>query len=642
MKKVIALALSAVLALGCLAGCSGNGEPVAAGSTIKIGVLAPLTGTNAMKKVIALALSAVLALGCLAGCSGNGEPVAAGSTIKIGVLAPLTGTNAEYGKGFEVGTQMAVDRINAAGGINGRTLEGSTIKIGVLAPLTGTNAEYGKGFEVGTQMAVDRINAAGGINGRTLELEVKDSKGDQKESSDLCRMFADDQEVMAIIGDFASGACMAINGRTLELEVKDSKGDQKESSDLCRMFADDQEVMAIIGDFASGACMANAPIVDEAGVVQLSPTASNPDYAGMSEYCFSIMGRQDGEAPFYAKYIVVQLSPTASNPDYAGMSEYCFSIMGRQDGEAPFYAKYILNRYMGVKKLGVIYINSDWGKSCFENFKAQCDVEGLEIVEAVNYVQDEKDFSSLITKLKAANPDVVCIMDQGAVPQVINQIRGSGWTDIPITKLKAANPDVVCIMDQGAVPQVINQIRGSGWTDIPITTLGPGTSQQLIDLCGENAEGLLLTSPFFFDPDDADLVAWKDEFVQKAGFEPTIHPVCAYDCVNLLAEAIKACGDNVTRQNIRDNLAKVELEGVSGPVCAYDCVNLLAEAIKACGDNVTRQNIRDNLAKVELEGVSGPLKFNEAGDITRQYLICGVENGQYVIKEDFEYSKDGI
>lgn len=387
-----------------------------------------------MKKLLALALSAVLALGALAGCSSQPSTVEAGSTIKIGVLAPLTGTNAEYGKGFEVGTQMAVDRINEAGGVN---------------------------------------------------------------------------------------------GHKLELVVKDSKGDQKESSDLCRMFADDQEIMAIIGDFTSGACMANAPIVDEAGIVQLSPTASNPDYAGMSDYCFSIMGRQDGEAPFYAKYI--------------------------------------LNKYMGVKKLGVIYINSDWGKSCYDNFKAQCDVEGLEIVEAVNYVQDEKDFSSLITKLKAADPDVICIMDQGAVPQVINQIRGSGWTDIPIT------------------------------------TLGPGTSEQLIDLCGENAEGLLLTSPFFFDPDDAELTAWKEEFVQKAGFEPTIHPVCA-----------------------------------------FDCVNLLAEAIKGCGDDITRQNIRDNLAKVELEGVSGPLKFNEAGDITRQYLICGVENGQYVVKEGFDYSEEGI
>lgn len=385
-----------------------------------------------MKKLLAIALCAVSMLGIFAGCGEKQEAAADSNVIKLGVLAPLTGTNAEYGKGFEVATQMAVDKINAEGGVN---------------------------------------------------------------------------------------------GRTLELVIKDSKGDQKESSDLARMFADDEEIMAIIGDFTSGACMANAPIVDEAQIVQLSPTASNPDYAGLSDYCFGIMGRQDGEAPFYAKYI--------------------------------------LNKYMGVKKLGVIYINSDWGQSCFENFKAQCDIEGLEIVEAVNYVQDEKDFSSLITKLKAADPEVICIMDQGAVPQVINQIRGSGWTDIPLT------------------------------------TLGPGTSQQLLDLCGENAEGLLLTSPFFFDPEDAELTEWKDEFVSKAGFEPTIHPVCAYDCVYLLAEAIEACGDDVTRVNIRDNLANVEMEGVSGPI-----------------------------------------KFNETGDITRQYLICGVENGEYVVKEGFDYSAE--
>lgn len=355
--------------------------------------------------------------------------------------------------------------------------EASTIKIGVLAPLTGTNAEYGTGFQVGTQMAVDKINAAGGVNGHMLELEIKDSKGDTKESSDLARMLADDEEIMAIIGDFTSSACMA-----------------------------------------------NAPIVDEAGIVQLSPTASNPDYAGLSDYCFSIMGRQDGEAPFFAKYI--------------------------------------LGKYMGVSKVGVIYINSDWGASCYENFSKQCEEEGIDIVESVSYVQDEKDFSSLITKLKAADPEVVCILDQGAVPQIINQIRSTGW-------------------------------------DVQLTTLGPGTSAQLLDLCGENAEGLLLTSPFFFDPDDAELMEWKDEFVEKAGFEPTVHPACAYDCVYLLAEAIKACGDDITRQNIRDNLAKVDYTGVTGPI-----------------------------------------KFNENGDITRQYLICGVEDGQYVIKEGFDYSAE--
>ena len=226
------------------------------------------------------------------------------------------------------------------GGGSEEAVVGDTLTIGVLAPLTGVNAEYGKGFEIATQMAADKINAEGGVNGRKIEFVVKDSKGDQKESSDLARQFVDDKKILAIIGDFTSGACMA-----------------------------------------------NAPIVDEAGMVQLSPTASNPDYAGMSDYCFSIMGRQDGEAPFYARYI--------------------------------------LGRYLGAKKLGVIYINSDWGKSAYDNFAKQAEKDGLEIVEAVSYVQDEKDFSSLITKLRAANPDTICIMDQGEVPQIINQIRRS-------------------------------------------------------------------------------------------------------------------------------------------------------------------------------------------------------------------------
>jgi branched-chain amino acid transport system substrate-binding protein len=317
-----------------------------------------------------------------------------------------------------------------------------------------------------------------------------------------------------------------VNGYTLELVVRDSKGDQKESSDLARQFADNDEIYAILGDFTSGACMANAPIVDEAGIVQLSPTASNPNYAGLSPYCFSIMGRQDGEAPFYAKYII--------------------------------------QKYMGLKNVGVIYINSDWGQSCYDNFKQEADRIGVNILKTVNYVQDERDFSSLITSLRST-PGI----------------------------------EAVCIMDQGAVPLVINQIRGSGW-NIPITTLGPGTSDQLIQLAGRNAEGLLLTSPFFFDEADAELIKWRDEFAAKAGYMPSIHPVCAYDTVNLIAEAIKASGSNP----------------------------------------VTRKSIRDNLAKVEMVGVTGPIKFNVDGDITRAYMICGVENGKYVVKEGFDYSNN--
>jgi len=350
-----------------------------------------------------------------------------------------------------------------------------TYKIGVLAPITGTNAEYGKGFQVASQMAADEINA----------------KGKMK----------------------------------IVLDVKDSKADTKESADLARQFGDDKNTLAIVGDFTSSCCMANAPIVDEAGIVQLSPTASSPQYAAMSKYCFSIMGRQDGEAPFFSTYL--------------------------------------LKKYAKAKNIAVIWINSDWGKSAFENFSKQAQKDGLNIVANANYTADEVDYSSAISKLRAAKPDHLVIMDQGAVPAIINQIV-------------AAN-----------------------WKDVKITALGPGTSPQILNLAGKNAEGLLLSTPFMITPEDKKASKWADEFTKKAGFAPTVHPACAYDCIYLLAAAIEKSGDKVTRDSVRDNLQNLE----------------------------------------NFVGITGPIKFNKDGDITRKYLIAGIKDGKYVKETDYDFAK---
>jgi branched-chain amino acid transport system substrate-binding protein len=355
------------------------------------------------------------------------------------------------------------------------TSDVKTYKIGVLAPITGTNAEYGKGFEIATKMAADKINA----------------KGEMK----------------------------------IEFVVKDSKGDTKESADLARQFGDDENIMAIIGDFTSSCCMANAPIIDDAGIVQLSPTASNPLYASMSKYAFSIMGRQDGEAPFFSTYL--------------------------------------LKKYANAKNIGVIWVNSDWGKSAHDNFIKQAVIDGLNVVADVNYVADEKDFSSAIAKLRSAKPDHIVIMDQGAVPTIINQIAQASWKDVKIT------------------------------------TLGPGTSPQILNLSGKNAEGLLLTTPFFIDDSNKQAKEWSDAFTKLAGFAPTVHPAVAYDCVYLLESAIKNSGDKVTRDSIRDNL----------------------------------QNLKG------FEGLTGPIEFNKDGDITRKYLIIEIENGTFVKKSEYDYIK---
>ena len=74
-----------------------------------------------MKKVVSVAMAMVLALGCLTGCGGSSS--SRGDVFKIGGIGPLTGGAASYGDAVKKGAQIAVDEINAAGGINGVRVE---------------------------------------------------------------------------------------------------------------------------------------------------------------------------------------------------------------------------------------------------------------------------------------------------------------------------------------------------------------------------------------------------------------------------------------------------------------------------------------------------------------------------------------
>lgn len=77
-----------------------------------------------MKKIVSLLLVAALAVTGLVGCGGNNESKNTGENVfKIGGSGPLTGGAAAYGDAVNKGAQIAVDEINAAGGINGVKIE---------------------------------------------------------------------------------------------------------------------------------------------------------------------------------------------------------------------------------------------------------------------------------------------------------------------------------------------------------------------------------------------------------------------------------------------------------------------------------------------------------------------------------------
>lgn len=83
------------------------------------------------------------------------------------------------------------------------------ILIGLTAPLTGDYAEYGGVFKNSSELAIEKINAAGGINGKKLRLVPMDSKADPKEAANIAQKFVSDPNVWAVIGDFTSTAALA-------------------------------------------------------------------------------------------------------------------------------------------------------------------------------------------------------------------------------------------------------------------------------------------------------------------------------------------------------------------------------------------------------------------------------------------------
>jgi branched-chain amino acid transport system substrate-binding protein len=77
-----------------------------------------------LTKLVSLVLATALFAGTLAGCGAGGAKTSAnGDTFKIGAIGPLTGGAAIYGNAAINGAQIAVDEINANGGINGFQVE---------------------------------------------------------------------------------------------------------------------------------------------------------------------------------------------------------------------------------------------------------------------------------------------------------------------------------------------------------------------------------------------------------------------------------------------------------------------------------------------------------------------------------------
>ena len=302
-----------------------------------------------------------------------------------------------------------------------------------------------------------------------------------------------------------------INGRQLAYVFEDTQSDPRQTVAVARKFVGDERIAVEVGDFSSAASMAASPIYQAASMVQFGFTNSHPDFTKGGDFIWSNAVNQKDEMPLLADFV----------------------------------------RDLGLKKVAILYINSDWGRTAKDLLVEAVKARGGEVVGAEGYLADEKDFRSAIVRVRSANPDSIALISY--------------------------YPD-------GA--QLTRQIRQAGVTQ-PIVAGGSIYSPKFLELGGEQVNGVLTTVPFFPDDPRPNVQKFVKAFVTKFGDQPDAYNGRAYDTFILLASVMRQFGTD--RKAIKDGLGKIK--GV--PSVVYGSVTFDPETRRVANPLVSRIVVKD-------------------------------------------------
>lgn len=247
------------------------------------------------------------------------------------------------------------------------------IKIAVAGPLTGDFAEYGTGFKNAVELMVEQWNKNGGVLGKKVEVVVFDDKNNGEEAATIAEK---------IVGD--------------------------------------KEIKAVVGHFASGVCMAASPKYQEAGIVEISPSASHPDYTKEGDFIF----RNNTVINIEAQVAVDLATKT-----------------------------------LGKKKVGILSVKTDWGTKTAEITRKLVEDAGGTVVDHQEVVDGTIDFSPNVTKLNNAGAEVII------VAAMYNTLAPFA------TQYKAVNPNIELVGFSNAYSQQLIDLAKENAENIHFPTI---------------------------------------------------------------------------------------------------------------------------------------------------------------------------
>lgn len=166
--------------------------------------------------------------------------------------------------------------------------------------------------------------------------------------------------------------------------VEDDMGQPKTAGSAVRKLRDIDRVDMIIGSMASGLTLSVASEMEKSKVVMMAPTSTASEVTNAGDYIFR----------------------TCVSDAFEG---------GRM-------AEYIQENFI-QKKLGVVYINNDYGVGLKKNFIEKCSELGVTIQYETGYDANTKDFRTIINNLKSRNIDLIYIVAQKEQVEFFSQCK---------------------------------------------------------------------------------------------------------------------------------------------------------------------------------------------------------------------------
>jgi len=272
------------------------------------------------------------------------------------------------------------------------------------------------------------------------------------------------------------GALLAVNqinaaggvlGKQLELVTYDDQAKPAQSIPIAnKLIGQDKVVLGVSGSY-SGATRSAAGVFQEAKIPYIAAYAIHPDVTRAGDYVFRT------------------------------------SFLGQIQGKAG--AK-LLGEMMGKKKVVIITLQNDFGKSLAAGFKEKAAEYGITVVNEYQYSIKDRQFGSIVAKVKADNPE---------------GIYASGY-------YFTAGP-------------LVSQLRAAGVT-VPVIGQEGYDSQKFIEIAGPSAEGVIITTSLDRDssvPETADFIK---AFEKQAGFKSDMVAASSHTSVMVAADAIKRAG----------------------------------------------------------------------------------------------------